>query len=527
MEKPVRVQFGDYKPDLSPLANDGLAVAKNTVPIPHGYNGINSLSNVAGFTALSERAKGAIAGIDEYGSPYNFVGTATKLYGLIEQTVDMTRLVGGAYTTDGEGYWEFADYGGTVIATNGSDRPQYINLDGSVNFSTLGNPTLTNTKAPIAKHIGVVGSFVVLGNTVEAPNQIHWSAVDDPFNWPTPGTEVSAAVLSDSQILKGAGGAVQRIISGAEVAAIFQERAIWRAEFRGGDDVFDLDRVEPERGLLIPSVAVPIGRKVFYVAEDGFYLFDYTTSTPIGRGIVDETFLADVDTSLFHRVSAVSDPDSQRIWILYPGSGHLASGAPNKVLIYDWGLNRWSHGELTGDNAVEWLTWAVHASNNLDFPVPGTESDPDAAGESVEFPEGGVDGISTITGDPLGSFDDRVAAPGALRLGAYSDTHFLQEFAGSGLPAVLETGRRELIPGFRALAVNARTMIDGVNPKVSVAGVRRTNDSDKFTTPRRIDDDGEANIRKDARYHKFRVDAPSGFSNALYMDVYCQRSGTR
>ena len=64
------------------------------------------------------------------------------------------------------------------------------------------------------------------------------------------------------------------------------------------------------------------------------------------REVIDQTFLSDVDTDLFHRVSAVSDPDTQRIWVMYPGQGHNAAGTPNKVLIYDWTLNRFSHGEL-------------------------------------------------------------------------------------------------------------------------------------------------------------------------------------
>ena len=64
-------------------------------------------------------------------------------------------------------------------------------------------------------------------------------------------------------------------------------------------------------------------------------------STPIGREVIDQTFLADIDTAYFNRVSAVKDPDTQRIRILYPGAGNVG-GVPNKELVYDWGLNRFS-----------------------------------------------------------------------------------------------------------------------------------------------------------------------------------------
>jgi len=515
--QPVRVPFGDYKPDLAKLVNDGLAVANNTVPITGGYTGINALSNVTAFTAIAERPRGAIAGIDAKGNPFNFVGTETKLYSLRTETIDATRLVGGDYGCSNENFWEFAAFDNFVMAVNAGDAPQYFIINSSDNFLKLGNPDLTKTVAPYgSSHIGIIDRFVVMGNTSNDPGEIHWSALNDPFNWPDPGSAVAGAVQSDRQALSGDGGAVQRVVSGAEVGVIFQERAVWRADYRGGDVIFELNRVEPNRGLLIPAIAIPFGRNVFYLSEDGFYLFNYTESIPIGRDIIDATFMADVDTSLFDRVSAVSDPDSQRIWILYPGAGHAASGTPNKYLCYDWGLNRWSHGEIT----AEWLTQTVQAGVHLD--TAGSIGDPNSISDDPAFPDGGVDSGG------LGSFDERQVPSGSLRLGAYSATPFrLQDFTGTGLAATLQTGRRELIPGSRSLASRVRIMIDGVNPTLEVAGLRRVNATTRFGPSTRIDEDGDAPCRKDGRYHVFKVKVGSGFSDALYMDVLCQRSGFR
>jgi hypothetical protein len=519
LEQPVRVAYGDYKPDLAGLVNDGLEVASNTVPITGGYAGISSLSDLSGFTALDARPRGAIAGIDVRGNPFNFAGTEDKLYELRTDTLDVSGP-DAPYNCTGDTYWEFAVFGDSVIAVNIQDIPQYYTLGSGQPFAQLGNPLTTNTVAPRASHIGVIGSFVVLGGTIDSingedPAAIHWSALNDPFNWPTPGSDVARAVQSGRQSLIGDGGAVQRVVSGAEVGAIFQERSIWRADYRGGDVVFQLDKVEPRRGLLIPAVAVPFGRQVFYLSEDGFYIFDGTTSTPIGREIIDRTFLADVDASLFDRVSATADPDSQRIWILYPGSGHDSAGTPNKILIYDWGLDRFTHGELD----AEWITQAIDAGVHLDS--PGIVGDPNDTTDDPVYPDGGVDGPG------LPSFDARQAPPGALKLGAYSTTFFLQDFSGSGLAATLETGRRELIPGSRSLANSARTMVDAVDPTVQVAGTSRTNDSGTFSKASRIDDDGSSHFRVDGRFHQFRVNLPGGFNNALFMDVYCQRSGRR
>ena len=500
-----RVVFGEYLPDLPSSVNPGLTVALNTVTDTAGYSGLNGLSEVSGFSAVNSRARGAIAVVDRAGNPYNFVGTSDKLYRLADATTDVSRTMGGAYNSTEAARWEFAAFCDVVIAVNPNDDSQYYTTGTSTNFAKLGNTTST---APRAARVGVVGSFLFLGNTFDvvnglAENAIHWSAIADPFNWPELGTSAAVAVQSDRQVLEGDGGAVQSVASGSEVGAIFQERAIWRADYVGGDVVFQLNKVDPLRGLLIPGLAVPFGRKVFYVSEDGFYLFDYSSSQPIGRGRVDKTFLADVDSAYFDRVSAVADPDNQRIWISYPGAGNV-SGVPNKLLIYDWGLNRWSHGDM----ALELLCESAPIGVTLDS--AGTSDDPDA--------------VDTAG---LSSFDARVAAFGSRRLAAYNSSHRLCEFTGTALDSVLETGRKELMPGSRCLVSSARPVVESVEPTIQIAPLSKSVETGRFGRASVVDETGKAPFRTDGRYHVFRVNLDGGFTDAVGMDVEFKRSSTR
>jgi len=518
-----RLAFGDYMPDRALLVNEGLAKAENTVPIAGGYDSIQALVDLATFGTIDERPRGAIAGIDPAGNPFNFVGTETKLWTLqstspsdADATSDVTGSQGPYNCRDPQD-WEFSTYGKHIIAVNPNDDPQYFTIGESTVFKRLGNPDTEGTFAPRAKTIGTIGTFVVLGNTYDRINgideeAIHWSALLDPFNWPNPRSEVAVAVQSDRQPLSGNGGAVLRVVSGAEVAAIMQERAIWRADYRGGGIVFELNRVEPNRGLLIPSVAVPFGRYVFYLAEDGFYVFDYTTSQPIGREIVDQTFLADVDSAYFHRVSATADPNTQRIRILYPGAGNTG-GVPNKELVYDWGLNRWSGPNMI---SAEWITPVIAVGVTLDS--VGTAGDPDA--------------IDTAG---LSAFDERQKAYGALQLGAWSvdkggGTYKLQAFTGDRLAGVLQSGRRELAPGRRSMVTGLRPLVDDSDTTLEVAALNRANFDAPliFSEPARIEpSNGQANMRVDGRYHVFRTNLKLGWRNALALDVDFQQSGTR
>ena len=500
-----RIAFGEYLPDLPSSANPGLTIARNTVTDPVGYSGISGLSEVSGFTALNSRARGSIAVVDRSGNPYNFAGTETKLYRLADETSDVTRATGGAYNATGDSRWEFSAFGDVIIAVNPNDESQYYTTGTSTAFAQLGNSTRI---APRASHVGVVGSFVMLGNTFDgvngqAENAIHWSAIADPFNWPELGTSAAVAVQSDRQVLEGDGGAVQAVTSGSEVGAIFQERSIWRADYSGGDVVFQLNKVDPLRGALIPGLCIPFGRQVFYLSEDGFNLFDYSASRAIGRGKVDQSFLSDVDSAYFDRVSAVADPDNQRIWVLYPGSGNV-SGMPNKLIIYDWGLDRWSHGDL----AAEILCESAPIGVNLDSPA--TAADP----ENIDTPG-------------LSSFDSRIVSYGARRIGAYNATNRLCDFTGTPLDSTLETGRKELTPGNRCLVSSARPIVESVEPSIQVAAIGKSVETGVFKNAQSMDETGKASLRSDGRFHIFRVNLEGGFTSAIGMDLEFQRSSTR
>ena len=518
MQEPTPIAFGQYLPDLSPYLNPGLLKAENMVPITGGYAKVNALAALTGFSALAERPRGSVAGIDNAGNPYNFVGTETKLYELAHETTDVTRTI-GAYNCSGQSTWELAVFEDFVLAVNINDDSQSFEIGMSTNFVQLGNPLATKTVAPRARHIGILGTFVILGNTFDStngtgPNVLHWSARNNPFNWPTPGSDVARAVQSDRQPLAGDGGQVQRVISGAEVGLAFQERQVYRLDYQGGDVIFSLNRLEQKRGLLVPQICIPFGRQVFFLSEDGFYLHDYTESTSIGHERVDKTFLADIDLSNAHRVSAAQNPDRKEIWILYPGSGNT-NGVPNKFLVYNWALDQFSHGLLD----AEWITEAVNAGLTIDS--PGAVGDPDDTTDDPAFPDGGVDSSG------LESFDARIAAPGSMKLGAFNTSFVLSDFSGAGLTGTIETGRRALRPIGRSLTEKAEIIVESASPTIQAASVSRAKNSLKYGHVGKINEDGVAPLRVDGRFHSFRVSLPTGWDNALGLNVWSASSGQR
>ena len=266
-----------------------------------------------------------------------------------------------------------------------------------------------------------------------------------------------------------------------------------------------MTRVEPDRGLLIPGLAIPYSRNVFYISEDGFYSFDYTTSKPIGKDRMSRHFFDDWDSLYPDRVWGVSDPDSTRIWVIYPGSGNT-DGLPNRVIVYDWALDEFS----TGTFDMELIIPVIAPGINLDT-----------------LPDDNLD-----TFEPTTSFDDRISETGARTLGGYDSTFKLGTLTGAALTATLETGTLELTPGRRSCTSYVRPIIDGADRiSIAVAALKNIDSPVNYGLSSEKDADGKCPLRKDGRYHRFRVQIGdtgfTGFDFATALDVAYFRTGMR
>jgi hypothetical protein len=501
----MRLPFGAYAPDLPDILNGkgGCVQAKNMFPITGGYDSMRGLSNIASATAIGSTPKGSLAGLDNNGNSFLFVGEASVLRSRGVSMQDVSRV--GGYGLSESDRWSFARFGGNVFAATFSENMQYRTLSTSgALFADV--PTL----APKARHIATIGNFLMAGNLLDQeggllPESVRWCAIDNPLNWPAFGSDAAVQVQADRLPLEGNGGWVQDLVSGAEVGVIFQERAIHRLDYRGAPDVFERNRVEEGNGMFIPYSAVPYERQVFYIAEDGFRVFDYTTSHPVGKSRVSETFLADLDTGYLHRVETARDPDRTVIWIAYPGSGHT-NGRPNKLILYDYRLDQFTHADVEMEGLIENASGQV-ASMDAGA-TPGDPDDVDAAAD-------------------LDSYDDRPGGVGASRMGAFSTTFFASEFEGDVLEGIIETGDFEGVPDRMFWLDEVRPLVEGRAPEVAISSRDKIDEEVVFGPYQRVDPDGTISFRSDARYHRFRVRLQSGWGKAVGLDIYGEASGER
>ena len=491
---PKPVPFGSWMPDLPDYANPGSTVANGVMGSKSSYRPVPAL--VAQSDTLTARARGAIAASDTSGNAYFYAGDETKLYQIRNQTV--TSKGGSTYSTADGDVWEMVEFRGNIIATNYTDTVQGLAVGGGGSFATH----ITSTNVPKFKHLGVWRDFLVGGFSNDAvdgvsPSRVWWSGLRDSTDF-----DPDATTQSDFQDFSD-GGEVTRIVDGVEYGLVFQERMIQRGTYVGSPVIFDFHPIDRRRGSPIPGSVIPYGRFTFFISEEGFFYNDGSQSHAIGEGQVDRTFWNQFDLTNASRVSGAVDPVNKLVTWSFPGSG-AAGGAPNKLYFYYWPDGKWSEADVDTELVVRALT----------------------QGFSLED----LDSLSTDIDDgTLESFDSRDYQGGRFRFAAFDSVHKLAYFTGDNLAATLETGEFQIKPGRRSLLKKARSLIDGGTATMAVAGRGRLTDSVTFGAASSMDSAGEFSVRKDARYHRLRVNIAAGgtWSHAQGVEALSSGRGTR
>lgn len=465
------VEFGEWLPDLQDFTKPGLRRVNGAFPKASSYQPFNKLTTFS-FNTITRRAQGAGIAQDSNNAVYNFVGDASAIYRMISTTFVDVSILGG-YQCQTSGMWEFAQFGdnfygvdrdpqGLAFPAVNGDRIQVMSLSAGAVFSNLSpDPGI------IAGTIATIRDFVVVGNVVHVTSstgtyqqRVRWCGVNNPFTW-TP----NATTMADFQDLAGPGGPVMKIIGG-EYGVVFQRRAIQRMDFVGSPLVFQFDVMQQNLGTIAPNSVVAYQNMVFFLSDDGFYAFDGSTVTPIGRGKVDDSFWKgnlpelQVNKTALHRIKAEVDPENKLVLWAYPNTS--STGNPNVILVYSWAYNRWS--SLQGID-IELLTRQISAGGVTTLAVYNN-----------------VHGMSRFTG----SQDSCGFTLAEL------------QFNAKGLSTVVEA---------RPYAETSGTAV----PTLVTAFIRNTLDSG-FTAVAAVTVDvkGVANFRATGRYHAMRIEFPPG-----------------
>lgn len=479
-------QFGELLADVPAFNNPGLVNAKNVIPYGNSYESFPA--QVVYSNALTARCQGAISVKDNTGVTANFAGDATKLYKSTAGSFADVSVVGG-YSVDPEDNWHFTRYGSRVIATNIADYPQTFTLNSSAAFSNL-------TTLVKARYCATIRNFLFLANTYDAtdgtvPHRVRWSALDDPTSF-----SVSATTQSDYQDLDPSNGYITGIISG-EYGIIFQERAITRVTYVGSPTVFQFDTIETGRGSRAEYSIIKVGSNIYFLGNDGFYIFDGARSIPIGENKIDKFFLDNLDNDYLSRIYVCADIDKQVIYWAAPFSGN-SGGNANALMCYNY-----------SPNTTTWWTYVDQV--DLEFIYKSY---------SEGYTLDGLDAVnSSIDALPF-SLDSRVWMGGASLLSGFDSNHKQVNFTGTSLNSLIETGEFQLTPGQRTNLFRVRPILDGSATITLQIGTRNSlSESVTWTPDLSVDQIGEIQMRENARYFRARLNTSGSFNFSQGIDL--------
>ena len=413
---------------------------------------------------------------------------------------DTTRLTttnfsgGTPLTGDSDDYCTFTQFGEYVIFSNGVDQPQYYLMGTSSVFANLSTIATDN---PVFRCSGVVRDFVVAGNISGSTNRIQWSGINDLTTW------TAGVSQSDSQDLPGSGGQVVAITSG-EVGYVFRQNQIIRMDYVGGNTVFRLSVISPNRGAMYGRTVCQDNRQIFFYADDGFYQINGDQIMPIGVEKVNRYFDLNLNKAYTDRICAAVDPFNQLAMWLFPSTSNTANttGICDQIIIYNYVTQKWSLAEASASTIFSQFVGAY----------------------TVEL----MDIISQNLENISAALDTDYWSGGQMLLGAVDSDYKAAIFSGTANECEIETSELEPFPGLRTNITGVRPIVDA-DATLTVKTRERLADSESASSSVSMRDSGINPVRKSGRYIRANVKVASGtkFNHAQGIDLVASRAGVR
>lgn len=468
------IPFAEFAPDRAVFDPSASSTLQNVLPKANSFGPFPSLVTIS--TALSERPQGTILAYVANGNYQLYVGSASKLWKFDSATLgwtDVSKL--GGYTTSAETLWSFAQFGNLVIATNGSDAVQYIDVTVATQFADL------SADAPKAKFVTTLGDFVILGNLTSDERAIQWCGLADATFW-TPGQR-----SSDFQSFPD-GGEIVSIIGGASGLLVLQNELIRQGALALDTPlVMTFEETLINHGCLSPRSAVPTGHGTFYLSDDGFYKYNVPPEA-VGRERVDNFFLDDVVRSEIYHMYGNEDPNRKIVYWAYRSTSNTTPWSYDKVLLYHYGIDKWTTLDpgvlMTGLIDMAGVGYTLDSLSSLGIGL-----------DSLPF-----------------SLDSRAWSGGSPALAAFDSNYKLGFFSGTPMEAKLQTADVQLTPGRRTFVSGFRVISDASSPTGRIATKDRAGQARTWKSSAAVNRTGLIPMRADGRFHRFEVTIPSGAS---------------
>jgi hypothetical protein len=532
-----RIQFKEWLPD-QPSILDAVSEANNVIPLAVGYGQFKSAVNYSG--SATEALNNCFAA-KVNADVSVFAGGATKLFKVSSTDLTMEDVSKASGYT-GINRWQFAQFGNYALASNGSEKIQYYDVNSSTDFADLA------AAAPIAKYITVVRDFVVGANIGNGtyPSRVNWSDINDPTDWTAGG-----ASQSDFQELPDGGDITG--ITGGEFGIVFLEKAIVRMSYIGSPLFFQFDTISRNVGCVEGSSIAQYGGITYFLSDDGFYSCNGQQIIGIGSEKVDRYFYSNANIGDIDSISAAVDPERNLIiWNYTTTSGNRA------LIIYNFETQKWSEADtdvdylstlattgttldaidtaynITAGSFVVGKSYTIRSVGTTNYTLIGAVANT----VGVLFTATGVGSGTGVAIDMAASaaalktidtltttLDDRLYAGGKFLFGGVRDTKVIT-YTGTPVTATITTNDLEY--GYNSVLTLIRPSVDSGSANVSVASRRMLDDTITYSTAISASSENRCAVRSAGRYHRISI-TPTGanWHSAIGLDLDYTEQGTR
>ena len=381
--------------------------------------------------------------------------------------------------------WDFAQFGDTVLATNGADKIQKYSIGDGGNFEDI-------EEAPVCNTMAVVRDFIMAGYCDEDSNKVQWSDLNNENVW-----ESSDINQADFQILPS-GGAI-KAITGGEFGLILQEKSVTRASYIGTPLIWQFDLISDNTGCLTGKSAVQYNGITYFLSESGFMACDGSKITNIGAGKVNNWFFDTLDSTAIETMDVAIDPLKNLIVWNFPTTARIPTDEERYMIMYNYETGRWTSGS-TNAQVVAQLATQGKTLDGLDIDYPKLDEMPIS-----------LDSPLFIGGDLAfcGAIKDVVCAFNLYNEATYLTTSDIEQ-------------------GIFSVVTMAMPIIENGSATFQVASRNNMNENILFNAESVTSLENRADLRSGGRYHRLRVKPTgAGWTHAIGFDLTVTPQGQR
>jgi hypothetical protein len=263
----------------------------------------------------------------------------TKLYATDGAShADVSRAVGGAYSTSLFDLWSGGILSGIPVITNGVDIPQFYASPALANkFANLTNWPVSN---PLCDIIKPFKSFLVAMSVTKAgtkyPHLVKWSHVASPGAIPSSWDETDPTKLAgEAEIVDEFPGGIQEGAGLGDTFIIYKDNTVWGMQYAGGNNVFRFFQIFQSVGAMGRHCVSEInkGRQHFVFTGDDIIVHDGADIQSVMDRKLRSWMFNQIPEAKQNVCFTVAFPEANEAWACFPtGNDTYCSLA----LVYNW-----------------------------------------------------------------------------------------------------------------------------------------------------------------------------------------------